>query len=362
MGLGFLNKKTVAENELHNTVKSSVKVMMENAASCITTVSGSNIISIVGSTNVDISQIKQKTWIKVNTSCMVTQTNNVDIKQEIETQFKQSATTMSETLGLNSVESKNLTDNMVELSSEVNSKAVALFQTGTSAMNSISVIDSAGVRMSLVDQESYIDQISTATFDQVMSTTAGQGVKVIVDQAAKATSLNLTLIVGIVTAGVVASVFIIFGSRFLLGAQARIGRGIGAAVASPMLWAGLLAIPALFAISTFVMSLTPNKAMWPLKQVKSTDTADEIAAKRSNNVAVSVISGIVGAACTAGVVGISLYSMKRGKVATASIGPLPPTLPPPPPPPPASLVRRTSGTGLLGGASIPRSSILAALE
>lgn len=68
-----LKNKSEAINEINNTIRSSVDVVMQSTAGCNATVEGSNIISVIGSSNINISNIKQKVFVKLDASCTITQ-------------------------------------------------------------------------------------------------------------------------------------------------------------------------------------------------------------------------------------------------------------------------------------------------
>lgn len=310
--MGITLGKNSAKNTIRNTIESVVKATLSSSASCITTVQGSNILIIEGSNGIDISNISQKVFIKVNTSCAISQLNSTDIQQSITDNFKQSAETIAVGLSLNENESANLSENMQRLTSVVTNTLSAMFQSTSSAINSITIRDSSNVSIKYYEQESYIETTAEATIKQVMASETGQEVEVIIDQAAKTTVLNIEMLVIIITAGIVASVFIIFGSRYLTKSQAM----VSSALKSPMLWIGLLSLPLMFTGIVFLLSLTPYKVVWPLKQPKTTDNEAEAKDKKVCNTAMSIITGTGSAALTAAIAGLGFYAYKSASTAS----------------------------------------------
>lgn len=298
-----------AENQIRNAVNASISIMMDSSANCITTVSGANIISIVGGRNINLKDIRQKVWVKVNTTCVTSQTNKSSVQQSVDAQFKQAASAISEAFSLGDTKAKNVTESVMNLSTQVISRATALFQSIASSTNTISIVGVDGMTMEVVDQEVMLNEVASATMDQLMDTTSGQTIKLIVDQTAKATTMNFTAIVAIIVIGVVASVFIAFGSRYFLNIQSS----VSATLRSSGFWAAFLAIPTLFCLITVVLSMTPYKVMWPLKQIESTDTEAEQKKKKTNNIAAMIICSIVGTASIAAMAIVGVIEFNKPK-------------------------------------------------
>lgn len=273
-----------ALNMVETGISASVAAALENSAACNTTVSGSNIISIVRGNGINISDVKQKVYIKVNTSCVVTQVSDAKMTQTISEKLQQQAESVTTGLGMNAAESENFMHIMTRLSTAVQTSMVAEINAVTSGTNSITIVDSSNVTATVIDQEFFNDTVTKNVVAQSMSTSVGQEAQVAIEQAAKAKAegfnLSLGLIVFIVAA-IVGSIFIVSWKNT-----------VTTVLMNPMTWM-LVTTPILIGSAVlFIAGMPKTKIFWPYEKAVSSDTETEASNKRSKNATILLAAGV----------------------------------------------------------------------
>jgi len=281
-----LNHST-AMNKVRSSITASVDMALNSSGGCNTTVSGSNIISVVGGKNVDISRVRQKVYLKLNTSCTISQVMSSKVKQDIEAKLMQTAEAITKGLGSNNATSSNITEAMMNLPVVIQSNIVAAVQTLVTSSNIITVQGTDGLNMDLIDQEVVTDVVTKSVVTQTMASDAGQKVDLLVDQAAKASATGLDLTLGLVVFIVLAIVgMVIFVSW---------KNTVATVLMSPMTWL-LVVMPFLIgSMVLMVAGLSAKKVFWPYRPAATNDTAEEAEKKKTMNRTIVLAASITAA-------------------------------------------------------------------
>lgn len=273
-----------ALNVVRSAITSSVALVLNNSAGCNTAVYGSNIINISNAHDIDISDIKNKVFIKMDATCIISQASETSVAQKISQDLQQQAEAITSGLGMNAADSANLMSLMTNLSVAVQSSIVASITNLAKAENLINITDSSGVTARAIEQTAYIDVVSKSVVSQSMKSQAGQEVETAITQAAKAKSEGFNLSMGLIVfivAAIVGTVFVVSWKKT-----------ITTILMNPMTWL-LVTTPLLIGTtSLFIGGLPKKKIFWPYQQDVSTDTASERSTKKSKNLTIMMASGV----------------------------------------------------------------------
>lgn len=304
MGFNF----SKALNQINNIVEEEVQVFLQNTGGCTTEVKGLAITDISdisgGST---VKDIKNSVLVTMDASCTISQINNSDVSQEVSEKLAQQAESLASGLGLNMADSTNLINNTVALTTVIRDSCIAQVTNLASGTSSIRI---AGVKegstVADVGQNVIIQSIAKSVVTQVMGSSAGQKVEVQIDQAAKAQAkgldLTLALILYIVLAIVGAVVFVTMKGT------------VQQVIMSPMIWMLLMSFPLTGCLIMLIAGIPKKKVMWPYKNAKSNDTADELEEKNKINSSIMLASGVAGGVfllLELALVGLAMFTIKN---------------------------------------------------
>lgn len=273
-----------ATNVVENSISSAVSSVLQSTAQCNTTVMGSNIISVANASGINISNVKQNVYLKMNATCIITQISDSKVTQKIAEQLQQQAESVTTGLGMNSADSYNYTQLMMKLAVAVQSSMIAQVNAISTGSNVITITDSSNVTMSVIDQEIYLETVTKNVVSQTMQSEIGQEAKVAIEQAAtaKAEGFNLSMgLIVFIVAAIVASIFVVSWKNT-----------ITTVLMNPMTWL-LVTTPILIGTSVlFIAGIPSKRVFWPYTQDVSTDTAAERSNRKSRNATIILASGV----------------------------------------------------------------------
>lgn len=188
------------------------------------------------------------------------------------------------------------------MSAVIQNSMVAQISSIASGSNMITVQDSDGVKMSVIDQEVLVDSVSKAVITQAMESDVGQSISVTIDQAAKAKAEGfeftwaMMLIIALVVVGGVVII--------------KMKKTVENVIMSPLTWT-LIVTPFLIgAVVLAVAGIPQKKTFWPYKNMREDDNEDEKDSKKAFNKTL-LLGSAISAAMLAVICGGLLFAVVK---------------------------------------------------
>jgi hypothetical protein len=268
MGLmQWLFGETKAENHVNNVISVTNSIVASTVQRCINQTDISQVINVSSGCQLVNSRINMSAKTISNMKCVQTAIHDLSSDVGVQNQIAQVAQALAQGLGLTAAQSKNVVSSTINLSNAIFSQ-IEQAVTQSSSIAQVVNCSSGTINGTYIDMAAEIGVDGSGVQSASTVVQAKTDLRNLVSQYAKAESKDIFALLanmGSMAIIAVAVVAAIVGSVFILSGGMAI-KGIGGAVASPALWAGLCIV------WLVVDGLLYSKEIWPYS--KNVPTVD----------------------------------------------------------------------------------------
>lgn len=171
---------------IESSVKLAVNVSVQAVQRCGTQYNGGNIIRVISSKNINISNINQESLFTLDSKCIASNDVSTKIQDDISQMMKQLSASIEQQFSILTFStSVNSTKLITDLSTAVKKSFLTECLTSIESANSITVEDSSGVQITYISQKSFIEQATSCVMSNRDVTEAIKKLSAEVDQQAK---------------------------------------------------------------------------------------------------------------------------------------------------------------------------------